>query len=707
MLLLVSLKPMKLQFAKAMALLWITSTYSIHLYSQTGGPEFLQCQDTLIRLCLQDEGVRLPANNQIYLGENDSTATSCSVHVTQKSKVKVTCGTTLQYEVLFFQNDTSASQILQPLTTLSVDSSGEVELVFDTETSPDSGINSAGISYTEGSEEYHHVQWVVTDSCGDSSVCEQFLDIYDCHPPSSTAQNEVFQRVIPLGCFLTMFAKDFDQSSTDDCTTRQKLLRSFDPDSYTPSYTIVGCAPAYGVEVPWKIWIADGGHDANGNGNIEWNERNKSEHDFSIIFSDASGACCEPEDPVISGRVTLPNSDQGIKDVAVTLSEPGHVYPTYITGVDGVYTFNVAETGMEKTISCARNDHPKNGVSTLDLVKIQKHLLGRDTLDSPYLLIAADANNSQNVSAIDLIELRKLVLGVYTQLPSNTSWRFIRADYVFQDPQDPWDATWPPDDAATITITDISNPGNLDFYGIKIGDVNGTAQPNATALFPRQPLPAFALEAEQQSYQHGDLLYIPIRVADALSLSGFQFTITTTGMEILDILPGSIDISEEDYALFGDRCTMSWFDVNSVELSKADIAFTVVTKAKETGTLDRSLSINSDITDAELYLNESDIFRPVLHVDQQDEIDKIQIHSIAPNPWKQETNIEFFLPESDQVTFTVFGVSGGILQSTTHYLSSGYHQHQLKSSDIPERGVLILEITTAKQSVFQTMMLLE
>jgi hypothetical protein len=92
----------------------------------------------------------------------------------------------------------------------------------------------------------------------------------------------------------------------------------------------------------------------------------------------------------------------------------------------------------EFTVNADRNDAHRNGVSTLDLVKIQKHLLGIETINNPYDLIAADANNSQNVSAIDLVELRKLILGIYTELPANKSWRFVDEGYQFADATNPW-----------------------------------------------------------------------------------------------------------------------------------------------------------------------------------------------------------------------------------------------------------------------------
>src|SRR5205085_7029969 len=122
------------------------------------------------------------------------------------------------------------------------------------------------------------------------------------------------------------------------------------------------------------------------------------------------------------------------------------------TNSDGKFIFSNVPVPAQYTISAERNDAPRNGVSTLDLVQIQKHLLGIQLLSSPYDLIAADANNSQTVSAIDLVELRKLILGIYTELPNNKSWRFVDKSFQFADPSHPWPF------AETI---DVNMSGNL------------------------------------------------------------------------------------------------------------------------------------------------------------------------------------------------------------------------------------------------------
>lgn len=154
------------------------------IQSQSTGPIFLDCSTTPTTLCISDEGVSLPPNNKIYLGEENPDASSCSVHVIQKIKVRSTCGKDLQYEVqLFLEGDTSTPIILQPLTTITTDSVSEAELTFNSELSADSTIRHNGIPYSSGCNNYHRIRWVVTDSCGQIFECNRTLELYDCSEP--------------------------------------------------------------------------------------------------------------------------------------------------------------------------------------------------------------------------------------------------------------------------------------------------------------------------------------------------------------------------------------------------------------------------------------------------------------------------------------------------------------------------------------------
>jgi hypothetical protein len=62
--------------------------------------------------------------------------------------------------------------------------------------------------------------------------------------------------------------------------------------------------------------------------------------------------------------------------------------------------------GQDYSVTPYSNADPVNGVSTFDLVLMSKHILGVESLDSPYKLIAADVNR-QRITTLDMIQIRK------------------------------------------------------------------------------------------------------------------------------------------------------------------------------------------------------------------------------------------------------------------------------------------------------------
>lgn len=137
---------------------------------------------------------------------------------------------------------------------------------------------------------------------------------------------------------------------------------------------------------------------------------------------------------------------------------------------------NEYQPGYDLTVTPAKNINPLNGVSTNDLLLIARHLLGIQPFDSPWKYIAADANQDGKVSTYDIVILRKLILGITTELPNGKSWRFIPKDYVFPDPSNPFQPAFP--ERIEILNTDYPVTNLYGFTGIKIGDVDFSADPN-------------------------------------------------------------------------------------------------------------------------------------------------------------------------------------------------------------------------------------
>ena len=97
-------------------------------------------------------------------------------------------------------------------------------------------------------------------------------------------------------------------------------------------------------------------------------------------------------------------------------------------------------------------------------------MLGTQPLASPYACIAADANGSGSITALDIVVIRKIILQLETQFPNNVpTWRFVPSDYQWQNPTDPFNEDFPEKWMVDPLMEDTLG----DFIGVKIGDVTG------------------------------------------------------------------------------------------------------------------------------------------------------------------------------------------------------------------------------------------
>ena len=144
-----------------------------------------------------------------------------------------------------------------------------------------------------------------------------------------------------------------------------------------------------------------------------------------------------------------------------------------LTSNDGAFLLDSLPMYSNYMITPERDDDPLNGVTTYDLVLIRRHVLGVQALDSPYKIIAADINKSNTVTTFDLVLLQKLILHVEEDFTNNESWRFVEKDFVFPNYLDPFETVFP----EVSSFNNLFESKKVDFIGIKIGDVNGSANP--------------------------------------------------------------------------------------------------------------------------------------------------------------------------------------------------------------------------------------
>ncbi len=212
----------------------------------------------------------------------------------------------------------------------------------------------------------------------------------------------------------------------------------------------------------------------------------------------------------IAGNVSQ-ESDANVSGVMITTS--GDVSST--TMADGNYALPGLPGGATFNIDASKSDDLLLGVTAFDLVAILQHILTQTPLNSPYKIIAADVDNSGSVSSLDLVHLQRLILQQIDAFPNNQPWRFVPANYVFNNPTNPLSENYP----ETITVNRLEiDTANIDFVAIKIGDVIDTENGGGARFLNK----SMGFKIEEQSFKKGDLVKVPFIFESEAAALGFQ-----------------------------------------------------------------------------------------------------------------------------------------------------------------------------------------
>lgn len=293
--------------------------------------------------------------------------------------------------------------------------------------------------------------------------------------------------------------------------------------------------------------------------------------------------------------------------------------PLQVTGPNGAFEILSNAPCLANGLYPKRNNEPLNGVSTFDLVLINRHILGLEALNSPYKMIAADANNSRSITTFDIVALRKLILGIDTALIGVDSWRFVPANYVFPDPLNPFAAVFP----EGVPIAPAAQPQTVNFIGLKVGDVNGNAVPDLHGPAGTRFEEDWPLHATDRFFAPGETVRA-VFSADWGAVAGTQFAIgfdsdllTLTGLEPL--APG---VTPEQFAARpgGRSCFTACFEnIGLMHTARPRPAagartalFAATFRARSAGQLRDALRLGTAPTPAAAFRTDGTALRPVL-----------------------------------------------------------------------------------------------
>ena len=617
------------------------------------------------------------------------------------SSVDIDCSPVPVFIELDVQDDCTEVDNLQIEWTINVNND-------DDTTNDISGTGSISESIPVGD---HTISWEARDKCGNVSFCTQPLKIVNDKSPNAICIHGLSVEIVGMDTdddgmpdteMAILWASDFDGGSNHPCGYDVTFSFSADPEDI---FLNIECQIG---EVPVELWVTD----ENGNTSICETfvlvTNNVDEELCGLVGPfDPTGGDDEGDGPTgpgdgetgdgpevnISGRIATDS------DVVVTDSEV-HLMGTSLmemTDNYGQYMFEGMPVGGSYEVTPHKNDNPLNGVSTLDIILIQRHVLGLESLTSPYQYIAADANGSNSLSAIDLVEIRKLILGVNDNFLDNTSWRFVQKDFVFTD-EDPYNQQF----AENYNIFDLTTDMVLDFVGIKVGDVNGSvvSSLNGDTVESRS---SKTLQLEYELLNSVDGTSIMVSSAENTTVNGFQLSMNIGSIQIESISSQLENFNDSNFFIHSDgTLTMSWHGSKAISLSSDTALFTIHSQNKIIST--KGIDINSSITSAEAYDDSDQIME--IELTQKLSSDVYVLNQNQPNPWLDKTVIKYELPVKSNVTFRFSDVNGRILYKVSTLGNIGENELEVDRSNIPASGVIYYEMQIGEERLLKKMILL-
>jgi Secretion system C-terminal sorting domain len=543
------------------------------------------------------------------------------------------------------------------------------------------------------------VTYKATDECGNVSTSNLKVLVKDLILPTPLCHHGLSSSLANMnGGMVTIDAAFFDAGSSDNCTVKAELdfkLKAVNQPTPPAKDVTFTCADQGLQEI--QLWVTD-------------KAGNSTYCSTYVDIQDNQQLCATGSKVAIAGEIKKISGEK-VQDVNLKMTGYVPLKPIF-TSASGLFNMVGLPSGKNYTMQPEKDSLQMNGVSTLDIVLIQKQVLGVKPFTTPQQFIAGDVDKNGKVSTADIVALRKMILGLNKTFPNgNKSWRFVDASYKFKDTLNPLNDVFP----ETKQFINLKANAKADFLAVKIGDVNGdaktTSAPSSASRNDNEPL---VLEIQDQKVDEGSSVVMKINAPNFQSINALQLKLGFDKNAILleNVEKGSIeDLTEQHFSTAETsegKLALSWNTVTDAKNFADETLFILTFKAKQNGKLSDwfFLEKNGDLQ-AEAY-DESEAIRPLsLHFKGEKVHNDFMVLQNQPNPFHSSTEIQFRLPVADEVRFTLYDLSGKVIQSETRHFAEGWNTLTLPKNALPNSGIYYYRLDSNNGSATKKMIMID
>jgi hypothetical protein len=280
-----------------------------------------------------------------------------------------------------------------------------------------------------------------------------------------------------------------------------------------------------------------------------------------------------------------------------------------------------------------------------------------DEMTGTYQLKAGDVTQDDNLNILDIIAIRRVILGLDLNFSATNSWRF----YVAGDAQF----------AETFTENNLAGAVSApDFIAVEMGNVTdaanaftGSAEDGGRSLK--------TIKVDEQTLVVGNTYAVTLRAGE---LAGFQGTLQLgSGLELTNVSyaalqAGNVNLSRVSEGLIA-------FSYERKEAAGTEL-LTLEVRATVDAQLSELLSLTDRITRSEAYTTTDELARLGLDFATTATAGdvKFALEQNSPNPFVDQTQVRFTLPSAATVQLTIQNQQGQLLRTLEIDAAAGANQ---------------------------------
>lgn len=502
-----------------------------------------------------------------------------------------------------------------------------------------------------GTKYIHRIVVKASDGCNNVKSQTYYFTVEDDKAPTPYCLETLVVNMGHSG--VEVWASDFEIDSYDNCADTSQLRYSFGledyPDMSNQNYDHLAQSTSLVIDCTTVCDYADSTSISRIPLNVSvWDEfDNRDDCEVTLLVPNSGCGCEGCGFGVIHGKMVDISNEPLEENGTVILDLEGEQNDVILTtNQSGFYNYNWCPSlGNEITYEFYLDIPLSFGLSTLDIVLIQHHILGMQDLNEVQIS-AGDVTLDGVLSAKDLAEIRKVIVGAQNSfsLNQNVIWHLMPTNTHFE----------------RINFNTFrSNDYLMDLpwvKAIKLGDINGSWG-DGLKEDEADTRERCILKGKDLFLQKGNRYTVQFNAATDGTILGFQAAFNSPDLSDFEWEASSklAGLAHDD----GNTTSGSYtsFDGSAIEFSENEPLFQLSFTSNTDGYLSESLHLDAHF-DSEVYDQAFETFD--LHLSFDDpSLDIQERMDIGPNPTSDYVTITNRTNEG--IDYTLAALNGQII----------------------------------------------